>query len=351
MDCKDRPKLAIQPDHAQIVRRIYNEALEGKGLLAIAKQLYNDGIASPRGNGWLKTSINKILNNETYTGTLIFGRHSSHGLPAIRVENAVPAIIDKNVFNQVHRLMQERGPVKIHPRRIASRYLLSGLAKCGCCGKALVGQDAKSGKFTYYVCGSLLKKGSGSCPSRYLNSQQFEKLVINKIKEHVLTTENLTKLVKIVNEEIDSLAVEYRQRLESIIREITDVERRLSKLYDAIETGNIELNDLSPRIKQLRQRQEQLNTAKHQFEQELSERRVELADEATVSARVNELYDLLNETSLTERKSFIRSFIKEITVTGNQVVMRYTIPMTSRGLIEEKLPVLCTVHDGGGAGT
>jgi len=82
----------------------------------------------------------------------------------------------------------------IHPKRVASNYLLSGIARCGYCGKALVGQDAKGGKFHYYVCGTLLKKGSGSCPAQYINSRRFEELVINKIKEHILTYENLIQL-------------------------------------------------------------------------------------------------------------------------------------------------------------
>jgi site-specific DNA recombinase len=73
-------------------------------------------------------------------------------------------------------------------------------------------------------------------------------LVIDKIKEHVLTTENLTRLVHIVNEEMDSLALEYHQRLDSIIDEIADMDRRLERLYDALETGKIQLADLAPRI-------------------------------------------------------------------------------------------------------
>ena len=227
------------------------------------------------------------------------------------------------------------------------RYLLSGLARCGHCGKALIGQDAKSGQFTYYVCGTLLKKGAGSCPTRYLNSQQFESLVMYKIKEHILTTENLTRLVNIVNEEMDSLALEYRQRLDSVIDEIADVDRRLERLYDALETGKIQLADLAPRIQQLRQRQEQLQAARWESQQQLSDRRVELADVETVAQCVADLHDLLNESSLAERKTFIRSFVKEVKVTGDEVLLTYTIPMLLRGVTEEKLPVLSIVHHGG----
>jgi hypothetical protein len=40
------------------------------------------------------------------------------------------------------------------------------------------------------------------CRARYLNSQQFENLVVDKVKEHILTRENITELVLLVNEEM-----------------------------------------------------------------------------------------------------------------------------------------------------
>ena len=348
---KDRPKLDVEPNQARIVARIFDLVREGKGLMEVAKELNREGVAGPSGKGWLKTTIRKILTNEAYTGTLVWGRCSVRNLPPIRVENAWPTIIDRDTFEQAHALLKERAPVSLHPKRVASRYLLSGLARCGHCGKALVGQDAKSGQFTYYVCGTLLKKGAGSCPSRYLNSHYFEGLVVDKIKEHVLTNENLIRLVHIVNEDMYSLAAGCRQRLETVIDEIADVDRRLERLYDALETGKVELADLAPRIQQLRQRREQLHAARWESEQQLSDRRVELADAKTVAQCVADLRDLLNESSLTERKAFIRSFVKEVRVTGDEVLVTYTIPMLPRGLAEEKLPVLSIGHDGGAEGT
>ncbi|GAH41795.1 unnamed protein product, partial [marine sediment metagenome] len=164
---------------------------------------------------------------------------------------------------------------------------------------------------------------------------------------HVLTTENLTKLVHIVNEEMDGLALEQHQRLDSVIDEIADVDRRLERLYDALETGKIKLADLAPRIQQLRQRREQLQAARWELEQQLSDRRVELADVETVAGCVSDLRDLLNESSLAERKTFIRSFVKEVKVTGDDVLLTYTMPILPRGVTEEKLPVLSIVHHGG----
>jgi len=47
---------------------------------------------------------------------------------------------------------------------------------------------------------------------------------------------------------------------------------------------------------------------------------VELADTETVTQYVNDLRNLLSENPLTERKSFIRSFVKEVKVTGDEVL-------------------------------
>ena len=68
------------------------------------------------------------------------------------------------------RILKSKAPSKIHPRRAASPYLLSGIVKCETCGKALTAHEAKSGQFTYYVCHSLLKRGQGACDTPRLNS-------------------------------------------------------------------------------------------------------------------------------------------------------------------------------------
>jgi hypothetical protein len=87
------------------------------------------------------------------------------------------------------------------------------------------------------------------------------------------------------------------------------------------------------------------------LEQQLSDRRVELADMETVTQYVAELHSLLSDSSLAETKSFVRSFVKEVKVTGDEVLITYTIPMLPKGMNEEKLSVLSIGHDGGPLGT
>ena len=128
---------------------------------------------------------------------------------------------------------------------------------------------------------------------------------------------------------------------------MADVNRRLDRQYDAIETGKLTLDDLSPRIKQLKERKEQLEAQKWELEWQLKDRKVELADIETVTRYVKDLRTLLDESTITERKSFIRSFVKEIEVTGDKVLLKYTIPMTTGGLTEESLAVPHIVRYGG----
>jgi len=67
----------------------------------------------------------------------------------------------------------------------------------------------------------------------------------------------------------------------------------------------------------------------------------------TVTRYVEGLCNLLNESPLAERKSFVKSFVKEVRVTGDEVVLTYTIPMPPRGITSEEVPFLSIVHYGG----
>lgn len=339
----------LEPEihQAEVVRRIFSGITEGNGLIEIAKQLNSEGIVAPKGKKWGKTTLHKILTSEAYTGTLVWGLSSIHNPSSIRLENAWQSIVERDTFNQVQALLRARAPATLHPRRTASQYLLSGLAKCGYCSRALVGQDATRGQFHYYVCGTLLKKGAGSCPALYINSQKFEALVIDKIREHILTEENRSELVRLVNEEMQTASIEQRRHLASIAVEVDRINSRLQRLYYALETGVLSLEDLAPRIRQLRQHQEQLQTTRWELENALSDKKVELADEETMSEYVLDLRSLLSRGSLTERKAFIKSFVREVEVRGKQVVLSYSIPVSQKGISREEVSVPHIVHNGG----
>ncbi len=224
---------------------------------------------------------------------------------------------------------------------------MSGLTWCGHCGKALIGQDAKSGKFSYYVCDSLIKKGAGACLTPYFNSVKFEHLVISKIKQHILTPENMSELVELVNEEMETASSSYRDEMDTVISETGAVEQRLGNLYNAIENGNIEFHLLKPRLQELRAQHDRLLARKSELDGLMSQRKIELASPEVVRKYVEDLHRLIDESDLLERKTFIKSFVKEIKVMGNEGIIKYTFPMFPDNQEEEGLGVLPTVRYGG----
>ena len=272
------------------------------------------------------------------------------------MEQAFPAIIPKAQFRRVNKLMQSRGPKVVHPRRVGSSYLLSGLVKCHRCGHALSGQDSKSGKFSYYVCQSIMKRGKDACNTPRLNARRFEEMVVDKIRSNVLTDSNFRALVMLVDERMDGVASEHRKKLEAIKDELEDVKRKLGRIWHFIETAdNVEMTDASGRIRERRDRQERQEDMAADARAILSQRKAALDEVEPIADYAQEMSEFLKESELTERRAFIVTFVKEIIVIPGDALMRYTIPMPddSRvpGMNAEKMALngslLSTVKNGG----
>ena len=321
-----RPKLELNPPADAVVRRLFDMVLQGKSILDVTKTLNAEGIPTTNGKKWLKTTIHTMLSNEAYTGALVWGANAKDGAPPVRVEDAHPAIISKRDFQRARRLLGSRAPKKVNPRRASSPYLLSGIAKCETCGKAMTAAEAKSGKYTYYICHSLLKRGKGTCKTPRLNAKSFEKLIVNEIRENVLTESNIRDLVKLLDEEMDGVAREQRQRLQTIDEELEDVKRRLGRIWQAIETTDIEMADASDRIREHRERKEKLEVAAEEARALLKERRQFLDSADTIAAFAAEMSDFLKTSELTETKAFVSSFVKEIQVKPGRAAIVYSIP-------------------------
>ena len=169
----------------------------------------------------------------------------------------------------------------------------------------------------------------------------------SKIKEHILTMENLTKLVELVNEEMDAASSSYRDEMETVVNEIGGVDQRLGNLYNAIEAGNIEFDLLKPRLQELKTQHDRLPARKAELDMMLSQRKVELAGPEVVREYVDDLRRFLDSSDLPERRAFIKGFIEEVRVTGGEGRIRYTFPIPPDNLEEEKLEVLPTVRYSG----
>ncbi|MFC2006344.1 hypothetical protein ACFLVG_05290 [Chloroflexota bacterium] len=79
----------------------------------------------------------------------------------------------------------------------------------------------------------------------------------------------------------------------------------------------------------------------------MSDTRVELADMETVKSFVEVLKDMLNSSAITERKSFVRGFVKEVRVAGSEVLLDYTTGLLAGMSSKETFRVPPVIQYGG----
>ena len=324
---KQRPTLVLNPPVDDIVRRIFDMAVNGKSVLDITRVLNDEGIPTTNGKPWLKTTVHRLLNNEAYTGTLVWGQNAKDGGEPVRVEGAHPAIITRDEFQYVQRLLKSRAPKNVNPRRVSSPYILSSLLNCELCNVSMSGAEAKGGRYSYYVCQSKIKKGTETCETPRLNARDFERTIIEQLRSHILTESNIRELVKLVDEEMDGLAREQGQKLESAEHELVQVTQALDRIWRMVETTDLEMSDAAERIREHKRRKEQLHGAAGTARRTLADRRQLLDSEDMIAAFAEEMREFLLTSELTETRAFLRTFIQRIEVRPGRAVIHYTIPL------------------------
>ncbi len=245
----------IDPDEAEIVRRIFREFAEGHSTHSIIRRLNADGIPSPRGTTWDTSTLRGnparfegMLRNRLYIGVASIGktarryhpetnRREIQATPDSANEVEIPSlrIIDQDLWDRVEaQLIAQAAKVKRKGNPVGARrskFLLSGLLKCGCCGAPYV----KSSQ-THFGCREGRK---GACANKKTIRQDvIEARIFNKLRGQFLTPELAATFDAALKTEYKSLAssdqTEAKKRLESRLAEAV---KGRKNLYKAIESG------------------------------------------------------------------------------------------------------------------
>ena len=171
-----------------------------------------------------------------------------------------------------------------------------------------------------------MKQGRGTCDTPRLNAKRFEKLIVEQIRDHILTESNIRELVRLVDEEMDGIAAEERAKLEVIEAELAEARQRVDRLWKLVETTDLQLEEILPRLRHHQERQEQLEQAASHAGAVVSERRHVLDKLETVTAYVRDMARFLQESDITRTKAFVRSFVKQVAVSPGKAIIYYTIP-------------------------
>jgi site-specific DNA recombinase len=255
--------LVINPQEAEIVKRIFLEYLEGASCQKIAKGLMRDGILTSRGNPrWHDSSIRLILENEKYMGDALLQktytvdflnkkRIKNNGImPKYYIEDHHEAIIPKELFMRVQEEIARRSSERdLQGRRkgFSAAHAFSQIVFCADCGEEYhrIHWNNRGKKSIVWRCSTRLKD-KDKCRARTVNEEVLQSAFLDAVNEMLTnSTDYLTRLKTNLDTVLgtDASDEELNAKMAALQQELLDrTERREN--YDDVATEILHLREI-----------------------------------------------------------------------------------------------------------
>ena len=265
----DDPRFwVVEPEAAEVVRRIYRMALEGYGLAEIAARLAADGVVNPtyywrsrgtsRGGSkstveptkWGHTTVKKILTLQEYCGDVInFKSYSKSYKMKKRIENPEEnraiflnvheAIIDRQTWEKVQAL--QKGTRRKKHTVTQEPSVFSGLLKCPECGGNLnfhFNQNNHDIKF--FSCQNH-NSGYRKCSkTHYIRLDFLEQVVLYEVKRLAcFASEYENDFIKAMIGRSAKVAENTAIRKQRELDALTARDRELDMLFERLYEDNV----------------------------------------------------------------------------------------------------------------
>ena len=329
----------IVPEEAEVIKRIYHRYLDGCTLGQIKRELDEDNVPTAQGvDSWSPAIIHNILTNEKYIGDALLQKtyvtdciskkvKKNQGERAMYyVENNHPAIISREMFDQVRNEMTRRSSKrkvlqksgKTELGKYSGKYALTELLVCGECGSPYKRVTwARNGKKRIvWRCVSRLEFGTQYCHnSPTLDESKLHSAILASMNEFaVIRQEGCPDVLAMAEEAKQALSqagaklLELKKHMETVSREQSDLlDRLLENMGDA---------ELNAKMKALTDEKESLKA------QILDARQMEVSLEEQAT-RHQQMWDSIMECSAgyTEfADEFVRQIIQKITVEDEETI-------------------------------
>lgn len=328
--------LEINPEEAEVVRRIYRAYAEGVAPKAIVHALNREGIAAPRGGEWSpsalygsRRALDGILCQELYHGVRVYNRrrgrkHPLNGKrsfvlnpPGEWLREPVPElrIVDEDLWQAVGRRRRAlSGTPAAHCRR--PKRLLSGLLRCSLCGTRMTLQGGR------YAC--TANRDRGTCGNgKVISARRLEERVVHELDDGSLVADALGAAIAALHspsqpDPVRSAGVTHRHPHYDVLR------RRIERCKTMYVNGFIELDELTQRLTEL---QRQLTEAR-------TERRPNVAALSGAEARrfiLDNLHRVLDVSDGDPIRTELRRLIERVDFYPAEGLGRYTLVVVRPG--------------------
>ena len=260
-----RDQWLVDPEAAEVVKRIFSMTIDGYGPYQIASKLKSEKVLIPSAYlaqhgegvnknktfkdvyGWGSSTICNILEKREYLGHTInfktrkhFKDKKSHYVPEDEwtiFENTHEPIIDQQTFDLVQKI---RGNVRRYPDGWGEAAPLTGLLYCADCGGKMYVHRTNNGKrISQYTCSQYTKVPCGTlCKTQHrINEDVVLSLVSEMLKAIAeYAKHDRAEFVRVVQEAQSSQQTtevkKQRTRLAAAKQRISELEVLLCKIYE-----------------------------------------------------------------------------------------------------------------------
>jgi site-specific DNA recombinase len=155
LDTPQGPRIGINEPEAAIIREIATHYLAGAALGTIAGELNAAGLRTRNGKLFSQTTCQWLLFRPLNAGIVEWGTKETFSAvgPPLRLTDKFPPLLDAETIARIDERRARRKWRSGEGRTMKSRFLLSGLARCGLCDGPLVGtHSGRHGELYYYFC-------------------------------------------------------------------------------------------------------------------------------------------------------------------------------------------------------
>ncbi|MBU5431323.1 recombinase family protein [Intestinimonas sp. MSJ-38] len=340
-------ELLIAEDEAEVIRIIYDKFVNTTmGASAIATYLNERGyVKKKRQNNTLDMFsahfIKLVLDNPIYCGKLAYGRRKNEKIAGTRNEYHIvkqdeypvydgvhEAIVPEEVWQLAQRKRQATGVKSEKIYNLEHENILSGILRCPVCGAAMYGNVNRKKKgdgthyrdYYYYSCKHRTTINGNRCGYRkqwkqekidgaveevirkLVQNPKFEQAIRQKIGARIDTDELETELEQLRKKlrQLNGAKSKLGQQMDSLDildkyydRKYQDMEERLYKLYEEIDSVETQIEEVETRIINVRQQKISGDNI-YQF-----------------LLYFDKLYDKFSDA---EKKEFLNSFIERVDI-------------------------------------
>jgi DNA invertase Pin-like site-specific DNA recombinase len=384
---RDQAKLTLSdPERVKVAKEIFQMyAEQGKGYRSLANTLNQEDTPTPRGpkwshiyNGfWTDSTIRSILVNPIYAGDMVWNRRTDarfhrisqgravdrenvHGARLVPngksdwivIRDAHPGLISRRLFEQARQRLEK------HPKSIEqqqnnhgktwngqrSRFILSGLLKCGLCGNRYQGVTRNKGKRRldgtqvktyYYGCGGYITKGTSVCQMNAIPKDTLESTVINAVMDFYgpyLQDGGRQKVAEAIKAQIGTEKEDIagaRQRAGSELERVGGI---INNLLDNITEASRQYVD--KRLNELTQQKQQLEARIEELDRlSLSQAEVETII-ADAMQFLSGLECILRQGLPQEKLVALRQCIEKVSINKPSGTVRLTVRSVPVGSLE-----------------